>query len=111
MKKYVRTKDGIYKVVADEKNIIYKDTNMIAIYDHKIYQVRDIHMNEIIKQADTIEELCDCYSHETFTVIDVAVARSWKLHNKEREIFGCIKTDKGLMYATKMDNEGELELI
>ena len=59
----------------------------------------------------TIEELCDCYSYETETTRDFAVARSWKLHNLERKIYGCIKTDKGLIYVAKMNEKGELELI
>lgn len=109
--KYIRTKDGIYEVKHDEKNFIYKGSNMIAIYDPKIYQVRDIHKDEIIKQADNIEELCDCYSYDIETTRDYLVAKSWKLHRLEREVYGCIKTNEGLIYVAKMNEKGDLELI
>jgi len=65
----------------------------------------------IVKQADIIEELCDCFSYDIETTRDFAVARSWKLHNLEREIYGCIKTDKGLIYVAKMNKDGVLCLI
>lgn len=104
--KYIRTKNGIYeseKVSHDDK-YVYK------------YEVRPIwcvnqDQEEIIKQADTIEELCDCFSYDIETTRDFAVARSWKLHNLEREIYGCVKTDKGLIYVAKMNDKGELELL
>ena len=66
---------------------------------------------EVISQADTIEELCDCYAIETETTKDFNVARIWKLHNLERKIYGCIKTNKGLIYVAKMNDNGELELL
>ena len=65
----------------------------------------------ILKQADTVEELCDCFSYDVETTRDYLVARSWKLNSLEREIYGCIKTNKGLIYVAKMNDKGELELI
>lgn len=57
---YVRTKDNkIYEVLADESNYIYKGTNMIKVYDEEVFTARDISKNEIDKEADTIEELCE----------------------------------------------------
>ena len=94
--RYIRTKDGILLNPAPRNC----GSNEFGIY-----------AREEARQADTIEELCDCYSYDTETTRDVAVARSWKLHNKKREIFGCIKTDKGLIYVAKMNDEGKLELL
>lgn len=94
--KYIRTKNGIVLNPAP----LDCGNNEFGTY-----------MGEDARQADTIEKLCDCYSYDTETTRDVAVARSWKLHNKEREIFGCIKTDKGLIYVAKMNEEGVLCLI
>lgn len=65
----------------------------------------------IIAQADTIEELCDCYSYYTETTKDIAVARGWKKYDTQRKIYGCILTDKGLIYVAKMNDKGELELL
>ena len=108
--KYIRTKDGrILRVpfTKEEYDDAFPNTNMPyeKWFNLWVYDV------EIIKQADTIEELCDCYSYDTETVKDYLVARSWKLHNLEREIYGCIKTDKGLIYVAKMNDKGELELL
>lgn len=76
--------------------------------------------DEILAQADTIEELCDCF---------VAVGNRhivWdKQPNKDItfeqvkgtfaayhfKIYGAIWTDKGLIYVAKMNDKGELELI
>ena len=90
--KYIRLKDGI--------DVAYGD-------DYCEY----VGIEEIIKVADTIEELCDCYSYDIETTRDFAVARSWKLHHLEREIYGCIKTSKGLIYVAKMGENGKLELL
>ena len=95
--KYIRTnKDKIY-CITDKESLKLKKENPYFF--------------KIIKESDNLEELCDCYSYDTETTRDVAVACSWKLHNKEREIFGCIKTDKGLIYVAKMNDKGGLELL
>ena len=107
--KYIRTKDGIYE---NESNGLPKMPE--RFYVTGIYTGKDFKDNltsDIIAQADTIEELCDCFSYDVETTRDFAVARSWKLHSLEREIYGCIKTNKGLKYVAKMNNMGVLELL
>ncbi len=69
--------------------------------------------DEIINQADTIEELCDelVYNHQILSKEDK--------NNKEylsqlycfNDIYGAIWTNKGLIYVAKMNSEGVLELI
>ena len=116
--KYIRTKDGIYEVKHDEKNFIYKGSNVIAIYDPKIYQVRDIHKDEIIKKADTIEELCDRFIvyvedldyYAIFDYYDEAFSFVCASEYKCK-LFGVLETDKGLIYVAKMNKNGALELI
>ena len=64
------------------------------------------------KQANTIEELCDefvCAYLDGFcqivsfpSEIDVMLGHS---------VYGAIWTNKGLIYVTKMNNKGELELL
>ena len=76
--------------------------------------------HEIVKQADTIEELCDEF------VIKPSFSKAF-LHDEDKqslksvkkkaieigcfEIYGAIWTDKGLIYVAKMNDKGELELL
>ena len=106
--KYIRTKDGVYS----EK--------LTRINDNKVY-VRDLccdyeeytYAGEVIKQADTIEELCD-----EFVIVNGKLHQTTKAFNKIKEYFntydtfyGAIWTSKGLIYVAKMNEKGELELI
>lgn len=53
--KYIRTKDGIYKVrkpFAEET--LWEDSTYVCEHEH-------IKNNDILFQADTIEKLCDCF--------------------------------------------------
>ena len=128
---YIRTKDGVYEVV--QSNDIYTEvkgnTNGVPLNDGNTA----IHFKEILKQSETIEELCDEY------VID-----NWKEKGKPVYCFkyvketnsaycidekgylilyipqmlecgciikGAIWTDKGLIYVAKFNDKGDLELI
>ena len=115
MPKYIRTEKGIYEVVEDSnkewgKQIVVKFPKNLNM---KLADVKD----QIIKQADTIEELCDefvvCYKDKKpFTSIHTEIKNLLKEHNlSECEIYGAIWTSKGLIYVAKMDNEGKLVLI
>ena len=98
--KYIRTKDNIVK------------------HPHPNAEVFTFRY-EIVKQADTIEKLCDQFvlldhnkvfllANNNFSVIrDI-----WK-NNRYAEIYiyGAIWTDKGLIYVAKMNDKGELELL
>ena len=125
---YIRTKDGIY-VLSEAYWAGNKD--------------------EILAEADTIEELCDGfigittkeypdrpdiepsihyfnkpfefeYGNNTFKhlkLIDVELKNQngWSYPTKEWfetcDIYGFVKTDKGLIYVAKMNEKGELVLI
>ena len=102
--KYVRTKDGLYlnggKFGKPYAGMVGKkqEIDFGYCFDKKC----------IIGQADTIEELCDCFvdyceeddSHFVSTEIQ-------GIH----EIYGAIWTDKGLIYVAKMNEKGEFELL
>ena len=110
--KYIRTKDGkIYEIVENNgtwtTNQISKDIVEKALNGNKYFK-DDI---QIIKKADTIEELVDCYSYETETTTDLGVALGWKFANQSRHIYGCIKTNIGLIYVCEMNSEGNLRLF
>ena len=94
--KYIRTKDGIEKLDADREHL--------AKY-----------MNG--KQADTIEDLCDCYvrmfikKSKGMKPMVLSDKNDRTLILNEHEDYGAIWTDKGLIYVAKMNEKGELELL
>lgn len=135
MSKYIRTKDGeIFELKATPPtNKIYEGSNTYMVYDHKELIAKDINGNDILNQADTIEELCDgfyldceerelidrfyyydkqydCFkafpnSHRGFS------RKRFKEYKADLYLRGFIKTDKGLIYIAKMTREGELKLL
>ena len=73
--------------------------------------------NNIIKQADTIEELCDefVYVGEKGNVVLGMSYKQFgdvkKYNVNGNKIYGAIWTDKGLIYVARMNEKGELELL
>ena len=104
--KYIRTKNMIFQVESETCN---KQGYYIGDYGVILkYQV--------IKQADTIEELCDRFvviDKETKEVMNIvsflAYAKLWSYC--KYNIYGAIWTEWGLKYVAKMNDKGELELI
>ena len=122
--KYIRTKNGIYEVVEDNnkewgKQIVVKFPKNLNM---KLADVKD----QILKQADTIEELCDGFYNDilgdgyfNFDGLYIyndfeSFKEDWKAYrvhdNWEGDGYGFIKTPKGLIYVAKMNNIGDLEL-
>ena len=114
--KYIRTKDGKIFYGPIDKKGRYKCAN---IYGWKT--IKPIWNNiEIVKQSDTIEELCD-----EFVMVDTESGYCGILpKDKEikfdkvnmgnaygRKFYGAIWDDKGLVYVAKINDKGELELI
>lgn len=115
--KYIRTKDGKTFYGPIDKKGRYKCAN---IYGWKI--IKPFWNNiEIVKQSDTIEELCD----EFVTIVDNRKPYNFPVYDEKQVkhylhdcydkehciIFGAIWTDKGLIYVAKMNEKGELELL
>ncbi len=99
--KYIRTKEFVYET---EKVI-----DWVEMYKDKL---------QPIKQADTIEELCDGYVIVDLDIESTPILTTWKPPlqngyeiNKDYAIYGAIWTDKGLIYVAKMNSKGELELL
>ena len=75
--------------------------------------------NEIVKEADTIEKLCDEFVVESYIcgnpIISALPFKELQLYAKSRMqysiCYGAIWTDKGLIYVAKMNDKGELELL
>ena len=149
--KYIRTKDGRI-VDTSKKEYFVKDNDLIlheqyetvgglpcekgsmtqlsvaVITKHNEYSF----VGTIEKQADTIEELCDCFVLETegkITTYDKAYftcfSEDWYHdylkafdsgamlgHEMSVNGYGAIHVkDKGLKYVAKMNDKGELELL
>jgi len=102
--KYIRTESGVY----DRDKCILNGWNFV--FDTKI------------KEAGTIEELCDSFvirenKKNKISLFSISngfeTAKEWAVDReyKNYEILGAIWTDKGLIYIAKMNEEGKLELI
>lgn len=107
--KYVRTKETEYGCIID--TIRYKEQTGEECW---------IPQNEIVKEADTIEELCDEFvfidknkliEHRCWTHLEWAIANCKRNNIDISTIYGAIWTDKGLIYVAKMNEKGELELL
>lgn len=147
--KYIRTKDGriidltskqvsSYEIIDDKKAIdeYGEESGFICIYyydedigEHIEYDGKGSrsmdswHLKDIIKQADTIEELCDEFvyhflvsnTYEIMPKEDLEPQRKdcllFHIKEKHHEVLGAIWTDKGLIYVAKMNEKGELELL
>lgn len=109
--KYIRTKDGVYDT---SKGIYTPSIKMWAIGIATIYD------DDILKQTDTIEELCDDFvvdwlptNHKDIFSIDEYSKKVIEscIGNNKTNIYGTIWTDKGLIYVAKMNENGVFELI
>ena len=103
--KYIRTKNGIYDT---SKGIYTPSIKMWAIGIATIYD------EDILKQADTIEELCDRFVAETCDNTKFWVESTLenaKIYCGIKNIYGAIWTDKGLIFVAIMNEDGVLCLI
>lgn len=129
--KYIRTKDGVYQYgVGGQPHPPYycvpnwDSTKLITGEDLSGECPLEEHV--IVKQADTIEELCDEFvvvyknnrinqfkanemGNETQTTNEFVKNNYLRFNNQL--VYGAIWTNKGLIYVAKMNDEGELELL
>ena len=124
MKKYIRTQTKIKEIETkiDNKELF----DYLAQFDN--------YKNDLIKVADTIEELCDEFVdtselkttnpggwlYDEFDSKNKCLVyyaederRTIPLNEFEdlSKIYGAVWTDKGLIYVAKMNDKGELELL
>ena len=105
---YIRTKDGIYKV---ESETCLKKAYLIDRYEEDV-----ILKEQVIKQADTIEELCDRFvviEKETKEVMNIVSFLSYAILWSccKYNIYGAVWCEWGLKYVATMNDKGKLELI
>ena len=106
--KYIRTKKG--KIYCFVDIHIVGDT-IIGYIDDKNKNALDggtyLEKENVLVQADTIEELCD----EFVVIVDGKHYIRVPASNPNFQTYGAIWTDKGLIYIAKMNDKGELELL
>lgn len=116
---FIRTKDGVYELV--DTYYSYVGGVETYMYDNKGRGV-EINSHQILNQADTIEELCDYflidkndiehYEPTTLLIFDDYDDFRYSMFGYEfASGYGCIKTDRGLIYVAKMNEDGDLQLL
>lgn len=117
--KYIRTKDGRISYLSSEPNEEITGYEIITSKGTLTYRRED----EIIKIANTIEELCDEFvifakEHPNRKLLYINGFGNLKKEfidfekdKNEVIIYGAIWTEKGLIYVAKMNEKGDLELL
>lgn len=92
----------------------------------KILSNSRLNIEDVVRQANTIEELCDEFVQDEllydgeckYYILPKCegkpietVMRGIKQHLKYGNIYGAIWTDKGLIYVAKINNKMEFELL
>ena len=105
---YIRTKNRIYKV---ESETCHKKGYYIDRYEEDV-----ILKEQVIKQSENLEELCDRFvvmDKETKEVMNIVsfleYAKLWSYC--KYNIYGAVWCEWGLKYVAKLDDKGELVLI
>lgn len=128
--KYIRTENGIFEVLNeyDTPENTTLISNPVRAFDVKVTSrtysgasIRIIYSNEVIKQADTIEDLFmkgdllvagDNESEIPIFFENIRFLRAWLIYNgglKIKEFY--IKHGNDYHLEAKMNSKGELELI
>lgn len=126
---FIRTKDGIYDLEAkDNKGINCYQINddfKEETYGGKTGRVLYIPSKAVLKQSDNLAELCDGFYIDVCEPIFekqfiypkkeyykfLYIIEELKKENVKYTAYGFIKTDKGLIYVAKMNENGKLVLI
>lgn len=124
MKRYIRTKDG--RIVEIKDNMVVKQSDVLRlVYKDRPYICVLNGNDEIVNQADNIEELIDEFilcvnngknNYHYCKSLNVAIRKKRDMTycayaEKQVSIIGAIWTDKGLIYIAKMNEKGEWELL
>lgn len=117
---YIRTENGIYELKDNMsiENAVYYLFGKFEKTNKKHLFRNDKDLGEVVKQADTIEQLCDEFvivrNGERPTILlnyDNLSLLKARVVKDNQKVYGAIWTDIGLKYIAKMNGEGELELI
>lgn len=135
--KYIRTKDGIFEVLeiyTYTKKKLGVIIESLGCKTENENELKTIFYGDVLKQANTIEELCDVIVCNEKLFYPLTSNREGNEFNWEEiiscshnaacnadykgkaedlyfNIYGAIWTDKGLIYVAKVNEKGEWELI
>ena len=123
--KYIRTKDGIFKVWSEDEKGFNPETKPFYETEKEKYFLHPfIPKERVLKQSFSIDDLCDCYVEEYGDYKTVIGSRydlfkgedgSWRkevgLKEHKIVVYGAIWIKNGLKYVAKMNDKGELELL
>ena len=108
--KYIRTIDNV--LTEETFNSLKKLKEIMSYRDFDMLLPKQPNIELVIKQADTIEELCDEFVRVSKSVHDFLVSDDIPTKKyDDTEIYGAIWTDKGLIYVAKLNKKGGLELL
>ena len=114
--KYARTEDG--KIFELEKDFGGREVSKtIAICDFSGNLIDVERQSAILKQADSIEDLCDEFVMDNKVIVGcqtegMSNLEAAKYYAKNGEsVFSAVWTEKGLIFAAKMNEKGEMELL
>jgi hypothetical protein len=105
--RYIRTKDTIFEVI-EETDAVYRVK--AKGNPHNIYSKSKC-QTEVVKFADTIEELIDRYVCVEPNGEHTVLPSNSIVSFIETIIYGAIWTEWGLKYVAKMNIKGGLELL
>lgn len=127
MSKYVKTKNGIYNLEEKDekwqKRCQINDEFEEETYGGKTGRILYIPSKKVLKQADTIKELCDEFIHNNRIIrfeggsekyfYYLGDGFTFELDEKmiEEGIYGAVWCEFGLKYVAKLNDRGELELL
>ena len=123
---YIRTEDNLYEITDKQYDILcgnlteeekenYKNITSFGMGSVEEGTYKSILIKDIFKYSESLVELCD-----EFVLIErdakpiIFKTLQGAINNKiydDEIIYGCIWTNKGLIYVAKMNENGELELI
>ena len=117
--KYIRTKDEIYEVLeiyTYTKKKLGVIIESLGCKTENESELKTIFYGNVLKQADTIEELCDEFVvaadfYDKPNVLTKVNSLPIDIDLTNHTIYGAIWTDKGLIYVAKMNENGGMELL
>ena len=113
MSKYIRTNDNIFDMERFKNQTPPSENNFMWLIDKKKECDYTIRVKDIIKEANTIEELCEEFvmvNNSCFTKPQIIDFIHLDMYKGET-IYGAIWTNKGLLYVAKLNEKGDLEMI
>lgn len=117
--KYIRTKDNQFiTLCANEKEWATLPKSQKGGLSYKEWFDLITKNDNILKQANTIDKLCDTFviivDKQGYLIIDdykKAMEIMQRNDNYNAICYGAIWTNKGLIYVAKVNDKGELELL